>query len=188
MEESLGRLVEEATKKTGLVWIAMPGERPWPAWHHWHDGAAYVITGGQEQPLPGLADGGLAEVTVPSKDAGGRLVAWVATVHEVPPDSDLWRAVVPAMHTKRLNAPDGERQPGRWARECALLRLEPTGEVVPARQDSGAAAPLPTAATTSGPLPYVVSRRASRAASAMRAGLAARARRIRLPRRTARSG
>jgi len=160
MRESSGRLVEEATKKAGLVWVAVPGERAWPAWHHWHDGAAYLVTGGIEQPLPGLAAGGRAEVTVPSKDAGGRLVTWVAAVTEVQPGSELWTAVVPAMHAKRLNAPDGDRQPERWARESAVLRLEPTGEILSMSQESGSAAPVPTPATTSGPLPFVLGRRA----------------------------
>jgi len=156
-------LVEEATRKAGIVWIAAPGERAWPAWHHWHDGADHVVTGGLEQPLPGLADGGLAEVTVPSKDTGGRLVTWVAAVSEVPPGGELWEVVVPAMHAKRLNPPDGDHQPQRWARECTVLRLEPTGEVREAPgamlDASGAAVPLPSPATTSGPLPYVLGRR-----------------------------
>jgi hypothetical protein len=166
VDEALGRLVEEATKKAGIVWIAAPGERARPAWHHWYDGADYVVTGGLEQPLPGLAAGGTAEVTVPSKDTGGRLITWVATVSEVSPGSELWDAVVPAMHAKRLNPPDGDRQPERWARECAVLRLEPTGDVPEAPgampHDSGAAAAVPTPAVTSGPLPFVLGRRARR--------------------------
>lgn len=155
-----GRLVDEAMRKAGIVWVASPpGGRAWPAWFHWHGGAAYLLTGQDEQPLPPLADGGFAEVVVPSKDTGARLVTWLAAVHEVPPASELWREVVPALHAKRLNPPDGDDQPQRWARECALLRLEPTGEVLPPPPGSGAAPPAPTPATTSGPLPYVLGRR-----------------------------
>ncbi|HEY3261759.1 MAG TPA: hypothetical protein VGJ95_16090 [Pseudonocardiaceae bacterium] len=164
--EALARLVEEASKKAGIVWITVPGERARPAWHHWHDGADHVVTGGLEQPLPGLADGVLAEVTVPSKDTGRRLVTWVARATEVPPGGPQWEAVVPAMHAKRLNPPDGDRQPQRWAEECTLLRLEPTGEVREAPgampDGSGAAPPAPTPASTSGPLPFVLGRRSSR--------------------------
>lgn len=159
-------LVEQACSKAGIVWIAAPGQRAWPAWHHWHGGADHVVTGGIEQPLPGLSDGGLAEVTVPSKDTGGRLVTWIATVSELAPGSEPWAAVVPSMHAKRLNPPDGDLQPERWARECTLFRLEPTGELREAPgampQSSGAAAPVPTSATTSGPLPYVLGRRRQR--------------------------
>lgn len=160
-------LVEEAMRKAGIVWITVPGDGPArPAWPHWHEGACYVITGGVEQPLPELAAATTAHVTAPSKDAGGRLVTWVAAVSVVPPASDGWQAVVPAMHAKRLNPPDGDRQPERWAAECTLLRLAPTGEVTQAPgsmpQDSGAAPPLPSPAVTSGPLPYVLGRRSSK--------------------------
>jgi hypothetical protein len=153
-------LVGEAMRKAGIVWVASPpGGRAWPVWFHWHGGAAYLVTGQGEQPLPPMADGGVAEVVVPSKDTGARLVTWLAAVREVPAGTDLWREVVPAMHAKRLNPPDGDGQPQRWARECALLRLEPTGEVLPPPPGSGAAPPAPTPATTSGPLPYVLGRR-----------------------------
>lgn len=156
------RLVTEASGKSGIVWITVAGQRARPAWHHWDDGAAYVITGGSEQPLPGLVGADKAEVTVPSKDAGGRLVTWVAQVSQIPPDSEQWRAVVPAMHAKRLNAADGDQQPLRWSQQCSLLCLRPTGELREAPgsmpQHSGAAAPAPSPAVTSGPLPFVLGR------------------------------
>lgn len=155
-------IVDEATRTSAVVWITVPGQRPYAAWHHWHDGAAYVITGGLEQPLPGLAQADRAEVTVRSKDTGGRLVTWTAAVSTVPPGTELWEAVVPAMHAKRLNAPDGDRQPQRWASESVLLRLEPTGELRESPgsmpQDSGAASPPATAAVTSGPTPFMLGR------------------------------
>ena len=65
-----------------------------------------------------------------SKDKGGRLVAWPATVVELAPDSAEWEAAVAELKGKRLNAPDGEAMPDRWARECRVLRLEPTGATV----------------------------------------------------------
>jgi hypothetical protein len=137
-------------------------DRPRPAWHHWQDAAAYVLTGGSEQPLPGLAEAFSAEVIVPSKDSGGRLITWTALVTQVLPGSDEWQRVVPEMRSKRLNALDTEHQPERWARECTLLRLEPTGQVSEApgamRDDAGAAPPPATPATTSGPPPFVLGR------------------------------
>ncbi|MFF3287813.1 hypothetical protein [Streptomyces sp. NPDC003023] len=150
----LGRaLVEEATKKSGLVWVR--GDGPARAlWHVWHEGAAHVVGDGPgEQPLPGLVDGGDAEVTVRSKDKGGRLVAWPARVSELAPHSDEWEAAVGELKGKRLNAPDAERMTERWARECRVLRLEPRDAVTEFSGDSLAAAPLPTAATTRRPAP-----------------------------------
>ncbi|MFJ2703288.1 hypothetical protein ACIO3R_08815 [Streptomyces sp. NPDC087428] len=147
-------LVEEATKKSGLVWVRGTG----PAralWHVWHESAAlFVGDGPGEQPLPaGLTDGATAEVTARSKDKGGRLVAWTASVTQLAPRSEAWEAAVAELRGKRLNAPDAEQMTGRWARECRILRLTPLGSRTDLPTDSGAAAPLPTTATTRMPVP-----------------------------------
>ncbi|MFJ4919622.1 hypothetical protein [Streptomyces sp. NPDC088725] len=151
-------LVEEATKKSGLIWVRGPG----PAralWHVWHEGAVYLVGDGQgEQPLPGLADGSTAEVTVRSKDKGGRLVAWTAAVTELAPRSDAWEAAVAELKGKRLNAPDGEHMTERWARECRVLRLVPQDAITDLPRDSLAAVPLPTTATTREPVPASLGR------------------------------
>ncbi|MET7619440.1 hypothetical protein [Streptomyces sp. NPDC005408] len=154
-EQLLGpALIEEATKKSGLVWVRGGG----PAralWHVWHDGAAHVVGDGPgEQPLPQLADGATAEVTVRSKDKGGRLIVWTATVSELEPHSEAWESAVAELKGKRLNAPDAEQMTERWARECRVLRLEPgAASTTDFPDDSGAAAPLPTTATTRRPAP-----------------------------------
>ncbi|MGW4819738.1 hypothetical protein ACWEP4_12240 [Streptomyces sp. NPDC004227] len=147
-------LVEEATKKSGLIWVKGPGVPARALWHVWHEGAACVVGDGPgEQPLPGLADGAAAEVTVRSKDKGGRLVTWAARVVEVAPDTPRWQEVVAELKGKRLNAPDGEAMTARWARECRVLRLEPTGTTAALPEGSLAEAPLPTPATTRRPAP-----------------------------------
>ncbi|MFG3210304.1 hypothetical protein [Streptomyces tendae] len=147
-------LVEEATKKSGLIWVKGPGVPARALWHVWHEGAACVVGDGPgEQPLPGLSDGGAAEVTVRSKDKGGRLVSWTARVVELPSGSEAWQAVVGDLKGKRLNAPDGEAMTDRWARECRVLRLEPTGTTAPLPDASLAEAPLPSPATTRQPAP-----------------------------------
>ncbi|WP_128379586.1 hypothetical protein [Streptomyces cavernae] len=151
-------LVEEATKKSGLIWVQADG----PAralWHVWHEGAACLVGDGPgEQPLPGLVNGGSASVTVRSKDKGGRLVAWTAEVVELAPGSDEWNAAVAELKGKRLNAPDGEAMPERWARECRVLRLEPRGATTAMPDGSLAAQPLPTPATTRRPAPAALPR------------------------------
>nr|WSY51977.1 hypothetical protein OG999_18810 [Streptomyces sp. NBC_00886] len=147
-------LVEEATKKSGLVWVNGPGVPARALWHVWHEGSVCLIGDGPgEQPLPGLVDGGAAEVTVRSKDKGGRLVAWTAKVVELAPGSEAWDAAVADLKGKRLNAPDGEAMTERWARECRVLRLEPTGVTADLPEGSLAEAPLPTPATTRQPVP-----------------------------------
>ncbi|MDN3026579.1 hypothetical protein [Streptomyces sp. S.PB5] len=147
-------LVEEATKKSGLIWVKGSEGPARALWHVWHEGAACLVGDGPgEQPLPGLADGGGAEITVRSKDKGGRLVAWTAKVVELTPASEAWDAAVAELKGKRLNAPDGEAMTERWARECRVVRLEPTGSTLPLPDGSLAQAPVPTAATTRRPIP-----------------------------------
>ncbi|MXM65206.1 hypothetical protein GR925_17585 [Streptomyces sp. HUCO-GS316] len=147
-------LVEEATKKSGLIWVKGPVGPARALWHVWHEGAACLVGDGPgEQPLPGLADGAGAEVTVRSKDKGGRLVSWAAKAVELTPGSPLWEATVAELKGKRLNAPDGEAMTARWQRECRVLRLEPTGVRAPLPHGSLAEAPLPSPATTRQPIP-----------------------------------
>ena len=162
-------LVEEACTKSSMLWLRNPGERrAHAAWHVWTDGALHLVTGGAEQRLDELAltEGAEVEVVVRSKDNGGRLVTFRAVVSEVHPDSSSWEPVVRELHAKRLNPPDGEAQPQRWERESRVLRIEPTGDLVerpghmPTR--SHAAEPPPSEATTRGPLPFILGRRAKR--------------------------
>ncbi|MQY16723.1 hypothetical protein SRB5_69250 [Streptomyces sp. RB5] len=142
-------LIEEASKKSGLLWV--DGRA---LWHAWLDGAVHVVGGGQEQPLSGLEEGALVRVVARSKDKGGRIVAWDAKVSELAPNGEAWTAAVAELKGKRLNAPDGEQMTGRWARECRVLRLEATGapdERLP--DDSLAARPVPTPNITRRPIP-----------------------------------
>lgn len=148
-------LVEEAGKKSGLVWVRGSEGPARALWHVWHEGAVCLVGGGPlEQPLDGLGlvDGGTATVTVRSKDKGGRLVSWPARVVEPEPRGEVWEAVVGELKGKRLNAPDADSIADRWARECRVLRLEPAGPLVAgpgAMPDAlQAAAPVPSPATT----------------------------------------
>ncbi|EME99720.1 hypothetical protein J7W19_21205 [Streptomyces mobaraensis NBRC 13819 = DSM 40847] len=148
-------LIEEAAKKSGLIWVQGPTGPSRALWHVWHEGAALVVGGPGEQPLDGLGlvDGGTASVTVRSKDKGGRLVEWTAAVTELAPDGEEWTAAVGELKGKRLNAPDAETIAERWARECRVLRLLPTGATASLPDGSLAAVPLPTPATTRRAMP-----------------------------------
>lgn len=123
-------LVAEATRRSAVVWVGherSPDRRA--AWHLWHAGCAWLVTGGLEQPLPDLLEVERAVVAVRSKERqGDLLVEWTATVGRVQPGTPEWNEVVPLLHAKRLNAPDGEGQPARWARESVVLRFTPTGD------------------------------------------------------------
>jgi 8-oxo-dGTP diphosphatase len=102
-----GALVAEATRRAGVVWLTVPGrDRAYPAWHLWRDppGAAYLVTGPGEQPLPGLAGAARVAVTVPSKESRGALVTWTAEVSTVEPGSAEWDDVIGPLAAARLNA------------------------------------------------------------------------------------
>ncbi|GAA3032931.1 hypothetical protein GCM10020229_50480 [Kitasatospora albolonga] len=151
-------LLEEAAKKSGLLWVRADGQpQARPVWHAWHDGAVVVVGDGAEQPLHGLTAGQGAEVTVRSKDKWGRLTAWPARVSELAPGSEAWTGAVEELKGKRLNAPDTDTIGDRWARECRVLRLEPAGalsEKPGTMPDvSHQAVPMPTDATTRKPIP-----------------------------------
>lgn len=167
-DAALGQaLVDETCKKSALVWLRpLASAHAVATWHVVVDGVVHVVGGGIEQPLPEVADGEELEVTVRSKDTGGRLLTFRATATRLEPDGEAWAAVVPELHAKRLNPPDGEEQPRRWARESTVLRIEPTGRLVESpghlSHRSHAAEPSGTPATTRGPLPFVVGRRARR--------------------------
>jgi hypothetical protein len=155
-------LIEEATRKSGVVWLVLPGlPTPRAAWHLWNDGSAYVVTGGEgEQPLPGLPEARTVTVIVPSKDKGGRLVSWVADVTEVRPDTEEWDTVTPLLAKARLNAVDHAGQVERWSRDSYVLRLTPTGETTDRpgaqAQDYASVRPVPTPATTAPPNPFMI--------------------------------
>ncbi|MDA0634147.1 hypothetical protein OUY22_12040 [Nonomuraea sp. MCN248] len=115
--------VEEGAKKSGVLWLDL--DRPRLAWHAWHDGAIYLVTGGEEQELPGLAGRESVRVTLRSKDNGARLVVFDAAVSVV--EQAAAPEAVAALAKERLNARDSERLPERWAQGSAVLRLTPTG-------------------------------------------------------------
>lgn len=168
MEQAeLMALVDEAMKRTALVWLSFAGsDRSWPVWHVWDDGAAHVVSGGTEQRLDGIGRAERVVVTARAKDSRERLVSWVAEPAVLEPRGDAWQAAVDLLRTARLNATQGDALPDVWAEQSTVTRLTPTGEVTeyPGAYPVGslAAAAVPSPATTRGKLPWVIHRRASR--------------------------
>lgn len=163
-------LIAELGKKTGVCWLRYdtPDEpegqgRPRPAWHVWHDDALLVVAGGAEQPLPDLEDAARVEVTMRSKENGGRLVTWVGVPSVIRPGDDRWDEASAALVADRLNLEDLGTAADDWAARSVVVRIEPTAEVVedPATLDDGplTAPPPSSPATTRGALPRVLHRR-----------------------------
>ncbi|MEU7692060.1 hypothetical protein OHB01_04410 [Microbispora hainanensis] len=119
-------VIEEGAKKSNVLWLGLPsGVRL--AWHAWHDGAIYVVTGGQEQSLPGLAElaaaRGEIEVVLRSKDNGAELVRFPAAAEVV--DQAAAPEAVAALAKERLNARDAAGLTTRWAEGSTVVRLTP---------------------------------------------------------------
>lgn len=122
-------LVAEGMRRSAVCWVRPGGSsRPYVGWHVWLDGAAYFVSGGREQSLPGIADARTAEVVVRAKDTRERLVTWAAEVETLSPWTPEWRTATAALLAARLNLPDPDTAVERWARECTVSRLTPTGE------------------------------------------------------------
>lgn len=154
-------LVAEACRRSGLLWVRPAGtDRSWPAWHVWHSDAVLVVSGPGEQPLPELV--GDVEVVVPSADSGARLVAFLASARTLDPATPEWAEAAQALAAARLNAPDAAGLAERWAGTATLTRLEVSTEPHerPGEypQTRGAAAPVPTPATTRTPRPFHLGR------------------------------
>ena len=149
---ALTALVAELAKASDLVWVQPDQGTPRPLWSVWDGAAIDVVTGGIEQPDPGLADGSTVTVILRSKENRARQVSLRMAVEELVPGSEAWDEAVKALHPQRLNAPDGEQQPQRWAAESTVWRLHPTADLVERPGDhpgdSLRAEPLPTEATT----------------------------------------
>lgn len=156
--EHLSTLIADLAGKSDLVWVAVSGRPPQALWNIWHDGSVAVVTGGIEQRDPGLVDGASVEVILRSKENRARQVSVVAKVEHLTPGSDAWKSAASALHPKRLNPPDGEAQPERWAKESALWLLRPTAQVTeqPGVMSDSAhrAEPVATDATTSARKPF----------------------------------
>jgi hypothetical protein len=168
-------LVAELAKKTSVCWLTYRApyadrDLTHPAWHVWVDvdgeAALYVVSGGTEQPLPGIEAADRVEVTLRSKENGGRLVTWVAAASAVLPGDPHWEPATAALVSDRLNGPDLATAAEGWAATSRVTRLVPTGELVEQPGELSAAAhlatPRPTPATTRGALPRILHRRVKR--------------------------
>jgi hypothetical protein len=155
-------LVAEAMRKTGLIWVEVAGHRARAAWAIWHDGAAYLVHGGGEQPMPGLGEAPEATVVVRSGDNGARVAGFGVAVAAVDPAGEEWSVVVPLLLGKRLNLPDPVNAEGRWASESTVSRLVPIGDPEPVPAGSLAASPAASPATTQTTVPRTFHRKPPR--------------------------
>jgi hypothetical protein len=130
-------VLDEALKKSTIVWIDVPGPdgtngRPVPAWYGTLDGHVYVLTGGSEQRIPGLAQADRVELVARSKELQSLVASVTADARVVPGSDPLFGRVTSVLLPRRLNLRDGEHAAERWRKECTLVELTPTGVPVEA--------------------------------------------------------
>ena len=122
-------LATESAKKSRVCWLTWSGaaqdDRPRLVWHVWYDGALVVLSGDGDQRLPGLEDSSTAEVTMRSKDTGGRVLTWTGAVEVVDPGSASWDQHAAALLGVRLNLPDPAAALERWRATCTVVRIAP---------------------------------------------------------------
>jgi len=131
--------VADLAKKSSVAWVRVDAQT-FPVWLEWVEstddtgataGAICIVgspeAGGSEQPLPPLGDGDSAVVLLRSKTDRQLAAAVPVVASVVQPGSELWGPVTAALKAGRLNAPDLPTMTERWARECRVLRLVPSG-------------------------------------------------------------
>jgi hypothetical protein len=124
-------VLNEALKKSTIVWIEVPGPngtggKAVPAWYGTLDGRIYVLTGGSEQRIRGLEQAGEVLVSARSKDLQSLVSRIDASARVVPASDPLFARLVPILLPRRLNLPDGEGAADRWRKECTLVELTPS--------------------------------------------------------------
>jgi hypothetical protein len=123
-------LITEAARRSRVCWLSYgyDGAHMVPdrlVWHVWHEGAVVVVSGPSGNNLPGIDRAEAVDVTLRSRDDGGRLVTWRATAEVLTPGTEAWERHAVALLGVRLNLPDPPATRRAWAERGTILRLPP---------------------------------------------------------------
>lgn len=120
---------EVALKKGSICWLAIPqasGEVVQrPAWYVQQGQQLFVLTGPEEQLLPGIEAAATVGVTVKSKDVKAAIGTLKAAVRVVEDEAEFERIATLGLGT-RLNLRDGDAALQRWKDTCTIVELTPT--------------------------------------------------------------
>ena len=122
--------VETALKKGAICWLRIPQpDGPAvtrPAWYVQQGQKLFVLTGPDEQQLPGIDRVPQVTLTVKSKAVNATIGELTADVRVVD-DADEFEQIASLGMGNRLNLKDGEAALERWKRTCTLVELTPHG-------------------------------------------------------------
>jgi hypothetical protein len=124
-------VLDEALKKGTVAWIEVPGEngtggRAVAVWYGTLDGRVYVLTGGSEQKVDGLAETDRVLLRARSKEQQSLVAEVEASARVVEPSDPLYAKVAAVLLPRRLNLRDGEQAVDRWRKESTLVELTPS--------------------------------------------------------------
>ncbi len=121
---------ETALKKGSICWVAIPQadgtEVTRPAWYVQQGQKLFMITGPNEQELPGIDQAPQVTLTVKSKDVKATIGEMPADVRVVD-DAEEFEKIANLGMGNRLNLKDGEGALERWKATCTMVELTPHG-------------------------------------------------------------
>ncbi|MFW5933341.1 MAG: hypothetical protein ACOCT8_01280 [Actinomycetota bacterium] len=121
---------ETALKKGSLCWVTIPqpdgSPVTRPAWYVQQGQRLFMLTGPDEQQLPGIDRAAQVTLTVKSKDVKATIGEMPADVRVVE-DPDEFEQIANLGMGNRLNLKDGQDALERWKRTCTMVELTPHG-------------------------------------------------------------
>lgn len=141
--------LDSALKKGTIAWLSMaddtrdlentghPVKQPrynagheFPIWFGYEDGQVYVLTGPEEQIVPGLTDARSVTLIVRSKEKRSRIPAADCMVATLPKDANWERIARDVLVGRRLNLKGGDGAVARWKSSCEISVLTPVAPAV----------------------------------------------------------
>lgn len=124
-----GTVIAAVMKKSPIVWLTVGPTTPllvWCTWHTTEEGSGiYLVSGGEEQQIPGLATAESCHVAARSADNHALVVEFETRVSHLSPGTPDYDEITSLLVTKRLNLRDPSAAAERWAATSLLTRLAP---------------------------------------------------------------
>ena len=126
----------QALKKSTILWVEIPqtdakgrdsDPLTRPVWFVADRHTVYVLTGPDEQELPGIEQAAQVRLVARGKDTQSRILDLPCAVEAIGVEDRRYAAFESAALTRRLNLPDGDAAAARWRATCRLYGLTPQG-------------------------------------------------------------